>query len=189
MEAAAKAARDTEEIEVAASHAARDINLADADTKRGVHEGLLEPVESDPSLRAAPLAGQVVPPRHTATGAYGEGLTDAVQLITVVDATGGTFSLGFDPPGAPGPLSTAEIDFDATAAQVQAALEALASVNPGDVVCAGGPLDADPVTVTFRGQYAQVAILTMDTDAGALVGGAGVDATVAVVTVGGAAAP
>lgn len=49
-----------------------------------------------------------------------------VQTI-VIDATGGTFTITF------GGNTTSALDFDATAAQVQAALEALASIGAGNV--------------------------------------------------------
>lgn len=63
--------------------------------------------------------------------------------------TGGTFRLFF------GGNSTADINFDATAADVQAALEALPNVDPGDLSIAGGSLPGTPVTVEFAGQFAQ----------------------------------
>jgi Ca2+-binding RTX toxin-like protein len=52
----------------------------------------------------------------------------------VVEATGGTYRLGFTPP-AGGPVQyTADIGYDAAAAMVQAALVALAGIDAGDVV-------------------------------------------------------
>ena len=54
--------------------------------------------------------------------------TNETQTVRVTNATGGTFTLTFDG------QTTAPIAFNATAAAVQAALEALSNIEPGDVV-------------------------------------------------------
>jgi hypothetical protein len=72
-----------------------------------------------------------------------------VQTLTVTGTpTGGTFRLSFRG------VQTAAIAFSATAAAIQAALEALSTVGVGNVVCAGGPLPGSPVTITFQGTLA-----------------------------------
>ena len=103
-----------------------------------------------------------------------------VQTITITGSpTGGVFTLTFSG------QTTASIDFDATAAEVRTALEALSNIDPGDVVVAGGPLPGTAVTVTFSGQYAgqDVALMT-DVDAG-LTGGTTPAVTVTTTTPGG----
>lgn len=62
--------------------------------------------------------------------------------------------------------TTAGVAFDATASELQTALEALSNVNPGDVLCTGGPWPDDPILVEFAGQYAQtnVAAITATDD-------------------------
>lgn len=93
-------------------------------------------------------------------GIADETYTNEVQsfdLSTGAPPTGGTFTLTFD--GA----TTAAIAYNAAAAAVQAALEALPNIGAGGVVCAGGPLPATQVTVTFSGAQVQgrnVAALT-----------------------------
>jgi hypothetical protein len=74
--------------------------------------------------------------------------TNEVQSLIATGGTAGDFTLNFD-----GQV-TAAIAYNATAAQVQTALEALSNVNPGDIVAAGGPLPDSAVTLTFGGQYA-----------------------------------
>lgn len=69
--------------------------------------------------------------------------TDEVQTLTST-ATGGTFKITFEG------QQTGNIAFDASAATIQTALEALSNIEVGDVVCAGGPLNTTPVTITFR---------------------------------------
>lgn len=89
----------------------------------------------------------------------GTGAKNEVQKVTV-KAKKGNFTLNFD-----GEV-TGNIKFNATAKEVQEALEGLSNIDPGDVVVAGGPGDeagSTPYTVTFGGQYA-------DEDVPALVG-------------------
>lgn len=75
-----------------------------------------------------------------------------------VQGTGGNFKLAFE--GA----ETANIKFNASAAEVQAALEALATINVGDVTVTGGPgneAGSAPYVVLFGGRFA-------DTDVAAI---------------------
>lgn len=81
------------------------------------------------------------------TGAGGG--TNEVQTVTITGApTGGTFTLTFR--GA----TTAPLAYNASVAQVQAALEALGSIEAGGVLVAGGPLPGTAITVTFQNQLA-----------------------------------
>lgn len=79
-----------------------------------------------------------------------DGLTSPyteVQSIAV-NATAGDFTLTFRG------QTTAAIAYNASAATVEAALEALPNVAPADVTCTGGALATNPVVVTFGGVYA-----------------------------------
>ncbi|WP_405535215.1 S8 family serine peptidase [Streptomyces sp. NBC_00075] len=71
--------------------------------------------------------------------------------------TAGTFRLGWTPPATGGAVpaqqTTANLPFNATVQQVRAALEALAAIEPGDVLATGGPLPGTPVVVSFAGRY------------------------------------
>lgn len=84
--------------------------------------------------------------------------TNEVQTLTLTNATGGTFTLTYSG------QTTADIDFDATAGEVDSALEALSNIGAGDVTCAGGPLPDTPVTITFTGALAgtNVTLITAD---------------------------
>jgi hypothetical protein len=95
----------------------------------------------------------IVIAKHTSggdSGKYGpyDGGSNEVQSLIATGGTAGDFTLTF------GGEVTAAIAFDATAAEVQAALLVLAAFNPGDVVCSGGPLPETAVLITFGGQYA-----------------------------------
>jgi hypothetical protein len=71
--------------------------------------------------------------------------TNEAQTLTITGTpTGGTFKLSFKS------VVTATIAYNATAAVVQAALEALSTIGTGNVLCAGGPLPGTAVTVTFQ---------------------------------------
>lgn len=71
--------------------------------------------------------------------------------------TGGTFTITFD-----GDTTTA-IAYNATAADVSAALEALDSIGAGNVECTGGPLPGASVVVTFKGALASADVALMTT--------------------------
>lgn len=79
--------------------------------------------------------------------------SDEEQTVTV-DATSGNFTLGFTGTAASpiGTQTTANIAENASAADVQTALEGLAAILPGDVVVTGSM--GGPWTVRFTGQYA-----------------------------------
>lgn len=75
--------------------------------------------------------------------------TNEVQTLTLTGVpTGGTISITYDG------RTTTPLVFNAAAAAIQAALEALPNIGTGGVVCAGGPWPA-AVTVTFSGAFTQ----------------------------------
>ena len=61
--------------------------------------------------------------------------TNETQTVRVTNATGGTFTLTFNG------QTTAPIAYNATAAQIQAALEALSNIAAGDILVTGGPIN------------------------------------------------
>lgn len=99
------------------------------------------------------------------TGASG---TNEVQSLTLSNAEGGTFTLTWD--FGSGDETTGNIAYDATAATVQTAIEALTTPVSGDVVCAGSDLPDGPVTITFTGNLEETNIETGTVDAGSLTG-------------------
>ena len=72
--------------------------------------------------------------------------TNESHTLRVTNADGGTFTLTFQG------QTTAPIAYNATAAAIQSALEALAIVDPGDVLVTGGPVNTANVTVAWRGR-------------------------------------
>lgn len=96
-----------------------------------------------------------------------------VQTLTV-DATGGTFTISFDFEGLTG--TTAAIAYNATAAVVQAGLEALRPIKSGNVLCAGTL--AAGMTITFQGNLAKANVPLLTTNPALLTGGAGTAAVV-----------
>ena len=66
--------------------------------------------------------------------------------------------------------TTAPIAFNATAAQVQAALEALSNIGPGNLSATGGDVDTARVDITFIGAFAGVDVPSLTANATALTG-------------------
>lgn len=91
--------------------------------------------------------------------------TNEIQTVTITGTpTGGTFTLTFSG------QTTAAIAYDAAAAAVQSALEALSNIDVGDVTVGGGAGPGTPWTVTFGGNYAAQDVTVM-TAAGSFTGG------------------
>jgi hypothetical protein len=96
----------------------------------------------------------------------GTGAAD-VQTITITGTpTGGTFPIQFK--GA-----VTEVAYNASAANVQTALQALATIGSGNVTCTGGPLPGTPVVCTFAGALATGLQPLMTVYSGSLTGGSG----------------
>lgn len=103
-----------------------------------------------------------------------------VQTVTINGGpTGGSFTLTFDG------STTAAIAYNATAAAVQAALEGLAVVEPGDITVTGGPLPGTAATVTFQGRFAGKDVAEISADGSGLTGGTAPAVAIATTTQGG----
>lgn len=118
--------------------------------------------------------------RIAASGLYGPygGRTSEVQQFDLGAASAGTFTISFDGE------TTAAIAFNANAATVQAALEELSNVDPGDIVVTGGPLPGTPVVLTFGGQYTGKNVPEITIGGGGLTGAT---VTISTTTAGGSA--
>jgi hypothetical protein len=103
---------------------------------------------------------------------FGQALTDDVNMSTnatisllgVGTVSGGTFTL------AVGAGTSAALDWDFTAAEIQTALEAVATIGVGNVVCTGGPAPLVAVVIEFVGTLSQTPI-TIVVDNASLAGG------------------
>lgn len=105
--------------------------------------------------------------------------TDEVQTLTLTGTpAGGNFKLRFRG------YNTAVIAYNASAANVETALEALGSVGTNGVVCAGGPLPGSPVTITFSNQLGDQNVPAITVVDEALTGGTTPDAAVTTTTPG-----
>jgi hypothetical protein len=110
----------------------------------------------------------------TANNLYGPySVTDEVQTITEGGSGLTSFTLTYSG------QTTASIDDQATAAEVQAALEALSNIAPGDVTVTGNP--GGVYTVTFGGTLADTNVAQMTATP---TGGTGT-VTIATTTAGG----
>lgn len=98
--------------------------------------------------------------------ASGAGGTNEVQTVTITGTpTGGTFTLTFR--GA----TTTGIAYNADAAAVETALEALTTIGDGDVRVTGGPGPGTPYIVTFVNDLGHTDIAAMTASAASLTGG------------------
>jgi hypothetical protein len=91
---------------------------------------------------------------------------DAIQTVTITGGpTGGTFTLTF------GGQTTAGIAYNASAATVQAALQALSSIGANKCIVTGGPGPTTAWTVEFTGALGFSTQATMTASAAGLTGG------------------
>lgn len=101
-----------------------------------------------------------------------------VQVLTFYGTpSGGTFTLTYDG------QTTAAIAYNADAATVDAALEALSNIGAGDVTCTGGSLPGTPITITFGGALANTNVPLITATVSSLTGGS-ISAAISTVTPG-----
>jgi hypothetical protein len=105
------------------------------------------------------------------------------QTVTITGTpTGGTFTLTLNGE------TTAGIAYNATAAAVEDALEALPSLSGDDVTVTGGPGPGTPYVVTFGGALAGTNVAQMTASAASLTGGTSPAVAVTTTTAGGGTA-
>jgi hypothetical protein len=93
-------------------------------------------------------------------------LTDEVEAITKSGTvTGGTFTITYSG------QTTSAIAYNATAATIQTALEALSNLAPGDVFVSGGPISTGRVQIRFAGTLAGTDVTQITVDSSSLTGG------------------
>jgi hypothetical protein len=92
----------------------------------------------------------------------GSGGTNEVQLVTISNATSGTFTLTYSG------QTTGAIAYNAAASAVQTAIQALSNVGAGNATVTGS--NGGPYTVTFAGTLADTNVAQMTASAGSLVG-------------------
>lgn len=132
----------------------------------GIPQKVLQPGTVIAKITSGPDVGKVGP--FQAAG------TAEVQTLTPTAVTAGTFTLTVVQPTTGVSRTTAPIAWNATLAQVTAALVALDNVEPGDIVLAGGPtVNAGAITITFFGNFignpAQIVVDTAGLTATSLV--------------------
>lgn len=113
-------------------------------------------------------------PQNTTKNA-GDTPVDEVQTISqdTGTSTAGTFKLTVTEPGALGGNSeqTTAIAYNASAATIQTALEALDNVPTGSIIASGGALPGTPVVLTFGDVFAEQDVPAITVDNTANTGG------------------
>lgn len=89
-------------------------------------------------------------------------VSNEVQTLTILRATGGTYTLTFDG------QTTGNIAYNASAATIQSALEALSNLAPGDVTVAFP--SSGVFTITFGGAYVGLNVPLITSNASSLTG-------------------
>src|SRR3954447_22596289 len=102
--------------------------------------------------------------RANGFGPFEDELTDEQQVVRLTNATGGTYTLTFDG------QTTAPLAFNATAAQVDTALEALSNVGTDNVQTSGGPANTANLNVFFRRTFHEQNVNALTVDASGLTG-------------------
>jgi PKD repeat protein len=97
-------------------------------------------------------------------GPFQDQLSDEQQTVRTNNATGGTFTLTWNG------QTTAPLPYNATAAQVDAALEALSNIETDEIQTSGGPANTAVVNVFFRRGKSRTNQPLMTADGSALTG-------------------
>lgn len=105
-----------------------------------------------------------VGPFQAGSGAAGAAAVNEVQTIGLGSASAGTVTITFDG------QTTSAIAYNANAATIQAALETLSNVAPGDIVVTGGAWPST-ATLTFGGAYAGTNVSEVTVTPTGLTGG------------------
>ena len=131
-------------------------------------------------IRAIKLPASVT---YAAGTVLGEKIgNNEVQTATITGSpTGGTFTLTF------GGQTTAATAYNATAATVQANLEALSTIGSGNVSVSGSA--GGPYTVTFQNDLGYTNVAAMTASGASLTGGSSPSVTIATSTAGSAGTP
>ena len=122
--------------------------------------------------RAAYRAINLMPSQTVAKGTILGIVTDAANAVhTITDTptiTAGTFTLTYADPLTGATVTTDAIDFDATNAEVKAAIDAVIS---GTVTVAGSGLPGNDTTLTYSGNWAEIPVPVPTVDNDDLTGG------------------
>lgn len=92
------------------------------------------------------------------------GVNEVQTISSPSNPTGGTFTLTFNG------QTTGNIAYNASAATVETALEALSNIPSGSVACTGGALPGTDVVVTFQDELAATDVALLTADASSLTG-------------------
>ena len=98
-----------------------------------------------------PVAANQHLAKGTVVGIVTNASANDVQTLSQASATGGTFTITF---GFGTVYTTAPLAYNATAATIQSALQALPNIGSGNITCTGGALGSAGVVCTFAGALA-----------------------------------
>src|SRR3954452_6567291 len=102
--------------------------------------------------------------RANGFGPFEDELTDEQQTLRITNATGGTFTLTFNG------QTTAPIAYNATGADIDAALEALSNVGANQIQTSGGPVNTANLNVFFRRNFHEKDVSQLTANTSGLTG-------------------
>lgn len=117
---------------------------------------------------------------------FGKAMSDDhVRWLELANATGGTFTISLQFEGGSS-ATTAAINYNDTASDIQSAIAALVNVGAGNVIVTGGPADSSPVRIELVGARRDTQIASWSVDGSSLIG-AGAEARLTRLTPGSSA--
>ena len=96
------------------------------------------------AMTATSSLNQTVPLLRVTTTTQGVESQNERKVISAINVTDGTFTTTYSA------VTSAAIDVDATASEVQGALEAVSTIGVGNVEVTGGPITSEPIYIEFK---------------------------------------
>lgn len=132
---------------------------------RQVSDVLFNSIQISLSRKGANISGNILGKGVTPGATMNLARNEVQQLAKTGTPTAGTYTLTYS-----GQTTTA-IAYNATAATIKAALEALSNIAVGDVAVSGGPLPNAPIGITFKGALANTNVGALVVDSSSVTGG------------------
>lgn len=154
--------------ELYGSSVTRTPALRAAPYEDGIKPGKLSSIAGAPSLaKLIPLAFDAATNLWKVWSSALDAGVNEVQTLSANSATGGTFTITFDG------QTTSALAYNASAATIDTAMEALSNIGAGNIAVTGGAANAAALVFTFGGTLAGKNVPVLTVNNASLTGGAG----------------